>query len=80
MKPTGGEREREKEREGKDGLVRALKKHIVSTVYSVVISMPGHTCTELLSVAEDGSKTLPNLSVDQRNTCGRSRECCLQIQ
>ena len=37
-------------------------------------------CTVLLFVAGDGSKTQPNLSLDQRNTCGRSRECCLQIQ
>uniref|UniRef100_A0A3Q3XGI1 Cux N-terminal domain-containing protein n=1 Tax=Mola mola TaxID=94237 RepID=A0A3Q3XGI1_MOLML len=57
-------------------------------VYKQLIEAPGESPTRLLLQCqgactvlwETTAKTRPNLHLDQRNTCGRCRECCLQIQ
>lgn len=69
MRPVGGERERERRKDSK----------LEPSVLIWLFRCQG-TCTVLLFVAGDGSKTQPNLRLDQTNTCGRSREYCLQIQ
>uniref|UniRef100_A0A8C2XGR5 Cux N-terminal domain-containing protein n=1 Tax=Cyclopterus lumpus TaxID=8103 RepID=A0A8C2XGR5_CYCLU len=50
-------------------------------VYKQLIEAPGESPTKTRAVhLHKQQRQQPNLSLDQRNTCGRSRECCLQIQ
>lgn len=69
MRPVGG----------KGGETVSQMKKTYCVFIHLLLQRQG-TCSVLLFVAGDGSETQPNLSVDQRNTCGRSRECCLHIQ